>query len=179
MDRGAWKKPVVLEMYGRPGIIRVGDTLDAAILLLGDWHSRRTDAQATAVMTCRDVLKGKEQPGLARAVFIDAVLDAGYHILPETFLEERWGPPVSAEGDRGYIFPRPDTPIALLRSAGPTPAYARKGTAPSFSNTEHAHISELVRHLGETLMLIAVKIFRSAIGLFDIEVRRKLRRQMR
>jgi hypothetical protein len=178
MDRGAWKKPVALEMYGRPGIIRVGDTLDAALLLLGGWHSRRTDAHTTAVLTCRDVLRGKAQPGLARAVFIDAVLDAGYHILPETFLEERWGPPAGAEGDRGYIFPRADSPIGLPRSPSLMSVQARKVTAPS-SNAEHVHVSALIGRLGETLMLIAVEIFRSAIGLLNIEVRRKPRREIR
>lgn len=180
MDRGAWKKPVALEMYGRPGIIRVGDTLDAALLLLGGWHARRTDAHTTAVLTCRDVLKGSAQPGLARAVFIDAVLDAGYHILPETFLDERWGAPAVVDEDRGYIAPRPEAPISPHRRDGPATAYPRKppGNAPSLG-TEHMRISDLFSRLGETLILIVIEIFRSATGLLNIEVRRKPGRQMR
>lgn len=176
MDRGAWKKPVVLEMYGRPGIIQVGDTLDAALLLLRGWYSRRTDAHMTAVLTCRDVLKGRAQPGLARAAFIDAVLDAGYHILPETFLDERWGPMAVIDNDSDSAIKKPDA-VAINRNPEPTLAPSRRHT-PTSSSLEHSRIPELLAQLGETLGLIAIEVLKSIAGLMNIDVRRRPDRQL-
>lgn len=88
MDRGNWKRPVVLEIFGRPGLLTVSDTLDAALVLLGVWPAKRTPTHIVAVKTCRDVLVGKAVPALARADFIDAALEAGFQVQPETFLEE-------------------------------------------------------------------------------------------
>lgn len=177
MDRGAWKKPVVLEMYGRPGVIQVEDTLDAALLLLRNWHARITDTHRTAVLTCRDVLKGKATPGLARAVFIDAALDAGYHILPETFLDERWGPAPASSDDKPQIASRPE--VAGSRSGNMPTGHIRHPQAAYALRPGPTRISELLGQLGETLLLIAVEILRGAAGLLNIEVRRKPNRQMR
>jgi len=179
MDRGAWKKPVALEMYGKPGIIRIGDTMDAALLLLGGWHSRRTDAHVAAVLTCRDVLKGKAQPGLARAVFIDAILDAGYHVLPETFLDERWGHSPIIDEDRRYEMPHERLRQDMIRDprrtkdreAGP------RRSSPSF-NPDHARIPDLLGRLGETLALIAMEILKGMAGLMNIDLRRRPDRQI-
>lgn len=90
MERGVWKKPVVLEMYGRPGSVIITGTVDAALMLIGAWPTKRTQAHIAAVTTCRDVLSGQSDIGLARANFIEAAFEAGYRIQPETFLNERW-----------------------------------------------------------------------------------------
>lgn len=88
MERGNWKRPVVLEMFGRPGLVTVSDTLEAAMLLLGGWPHKGTDSHVAAIGSCRDVLMGRGPASLSRADFIDAALDAGFHIQPETFIEE-------------------------------------------------------------------------------------------
>jgi len=90
METRAWKNPVVIEMYGRPGAVIVIGTLDAALMLIGAWPKKRTDAHIAAVLCCRGVLTGKADAGLARVNFIEAALEAGYRIEPETFLGDRW-----------------------------------------------------------------------------------------
>lgn len=90
METGAWKNPVVIEMYGRPGAVIVTGTLDAAMMLIGAWPTKGTDGHIAAVLCCRGVLTGKADPGLARVNFIEAALEAGYRIEPETFLGDRW-----------------------------------------------------------------------------------------
>jgi hypothetical protein len=90
METGAWKSPVVIEMYGRPGTVIVTGTLDAALMLIGAWPTKRTEAHIAAVLCCRDVLVGQADAGLARVNFIEAALEAGYRIEPETFLGDRW-----------------------------------------------------------------------------------------
>ncbi len=90
METGAWKSPVVIEMYGRPGTVIVTGTLDAALMLIGAWPTKRTESHIAAVLSCRDVLVGQANAGLARVNFIEAALEAGYRIEPETFLSVRW-----------------------------------------------------------------------------------------
>lgn len=90
METGAWKSPVVIEMYGRPGTVIVSGTLDAALMLIGAWPTKRTESHIAAVLSCRDVLVGQADAGLARVNFIEAALEAGYRIEPETFLSDRW-----------------------------------------------------------------------------------------
>ncbi|MBW9088030.1 DUF982 domain-containing protein [Rhizobium wenxiniae] len=90
METGAWKSPVVIEMYGRPGTVIVTGTLDAALMLIGAWPTKRTESHIAAVLSCRDVLVGQADAGLARVNFIEAALEAGYRIEPETFLSDRW-----------------------------------------------------------------------------------------
>ncbi|GEM_PF-809723 len=90
METGAWKSPVVIEMYGRPGTVIVTGTLDAALMLIGAWPTKRTESHFAAVLSCRDVLIGQADAGLARVNFIEAALEAGYRIEPETFLSDRW-----------------------------------------------------------------------------------------
>lgn len=85
MERGSWKRPVLLEMFGRPGVTTVGDTLEAALVLLGAWPHKRTPAHMAAVTSCRDVLAGRAEPALARVDFIEAALEAGFHVETETF----------------------------------------------------------------------------------------------
>jgi hypothetical protein len=106
MERGVWKKPVVLEMYGRPGSVIITGTVDAALMLIGAWPTKRTQAHIAAVTTCRDVLSGQSDIGLARANFIEAAFEAGYRIQPETFLNERWDLTPNAEGP-------PEPPVGL------------------------------------------------------------------
>lgn len=88
MERGNWKRPVFLEIFGRPGVTIVRDTLDAALVLLGAWPHKRTAAHMAAVTSCRDVLAGRAEPALARVEFIEAALEAGFCVQPETFIEE-------------------------------------------------------------------------------------------
>jgi hypothetical protein len=96
MERGSWKRPVVLEIFGRPGVTTVNDTLDAALVLLGAWPHKRTPAHMAAVTTCRDVLAARAEPGLARVDFIEAALEAGFHVQTETFLQDVATPTLSA-----------------------------------------------------------------------------------
>ena len=88
MDRGSWRRPVVLEAGGRR--VTVPDTFVAARLLVGAWPDKGGEMHAQAVKSCRDVLKGGAIAGLARADFIEAALQAGFHVRPETFLGENW-----------------------------------------------------------------------------------------
>jgi len=88
MDRGTWKQPVILEIFGQPGPIIVQGTLDAALMLLSGWPAARTEAHMAAVMACRDVLTGRSVAALARADFIEAALEAGFHVQPQTFLAD-------------------------------------------------------------------------------------------
>lgn len=88
MERGNWKRPVFLEIFGRPGVTIVRDTLEAAMVLLGAWPHQRTAAHMAAVTSCRDVLAGRAEPALSRVEFIEAALDAGFRVQPETFIEE-------------------------------------------------------------------------------------------
>lgn len=90
METGAWKSPVVIEMYGRPGTVIVTGTLDAALMLIGAWPTKRTEIHVAAVLSCRDVLLGQADASLARVNFIEAAFEAGYRIEPETFLSGRW-----------------------------------------------------------------------------------------
>lgn len=90
METGIWKSPVVIEMYGRPGTVFITGTLDAALMLIGAWPTKRTDAHIAAVLSCRDVLTGRADARLARINFIEAAMEAGYRIEPETFLSDRW-----------------------------------------------------------------------------------------
>ncbi|TNM65139.1 DUF982 domain-containing protein [Aliirhizobium smilacinae] len=90
MEAGAWRSPVVIEMYGRPGTVIVNGTLDAALMLIGAWPTKRTESHVAAVLCCRDVLLGQADASLARVNFIDAAIEAGYRIEPETFLSVRW-----------------------------------------------------------------------------------------
>jgi hypothetical protein len=130
MNRGSWKKPVVLEIFGRPGTITVSDTLDAALMMLAAWPCKRTDAHLTAVRACRDALTGKASPSLARADFIGAALEAGFHVQPETFLYDNeeeepevipyvpprpsWLPPLSSPMIDQAIAPDPTMPAQEL-----------------------------------------------------------------
>ena len=99
MDRGSWRRPVVLEAGGRQ--IAVPDTFVAARLLVGAWPARGGEAHAQAVKSCRDVLKGAAIAGLARADFIEAALQAGFHVRPETFLGENWAAPADTRSMPG------------------------------------------------------------------------------
>jgi hypothetical protein len=86
MDLGTWKQPVILEISGQTRPVIVAGTVDAATMLLKAWPARRNEAYVAAVMTCRDVLKGLSLAALARADFIEAALDAGFRVQPQTFL---------------------------------------------------------------------------------------------
>ncbi len=90
METGVWKSPVVIEMYGRPGTVIVNGTLDAALMLIGAWPTKRTESHIAAVLSCRDALVGQADASLARVNFIEAAIEAGYRIEPETFLSGRW-----------------------------------------------------------------------------------------
>ncbi|SFB61271.1 Protein of unknown function [Rhizobium sp. NFR07] len=187
MERGVWKKPVVLEMYGRPGSVIIAGTVDAALMLIGAWPTKRTQAHIAAVMTCRDVLSGQSDIGLARANFIEAAFEAGYRIQPETFLNERWDlTPKQAEAD--------EPPVGLadmirLRAASsdddgtseaegyrvPPPLSSRRGLSLGAEPSES--LRELFGRLISLLGQIGRASGRSIGGLFGFGIARGTGRQ--
>jgi hypothetical protein len=88
MNQESWTKPVLLERFGAPGPLQFTTIESAARLLLQIPAERRSVAQVEALRTFRDALMFKASPALARANFIGAVLEAGYYVLPETFLDQ-------------------------------------------------------------------------------------------
>jgi hypothetical protein len=187
MERGIWKKPVVLEMYGRPGSVIIVGTVDAALMLIGAWPTKRTEAHIAAVVTCRDVLSGQSDAGLARANFIDAAFEAGYRIQPETFLNERWdltpapagaqGPPVGladmirrravfGEGEYG----------SEAQAQGPALQPSLREGLP-LRGEPHDGLRQLFRRLITLLGLIGREVGRSIGSLFGLGMARRTGRQ--
>ncbi len=184
MERGVWKSPVVIEMYGRPGSVIIMGTLDAALMLIGAWPTKRTETHLTAVMTCRDVLTGNANPGLARANFIEAALEAGYRIEPETFLSDRWDlTPLPEENPRPAVGladlirrralttgqePEDNAdnghPEARSPPGGPLPRLVVLNPALQ----HHPGLRELLTRLLHLLGLIGAEIGRSLAGLFSL-----------
>ena len=178
MDRGTWRKPVVLEMYGRPGLVTVSDTLEAALMLLGAWPAKRSEAHMTAVTTCRDVLTGRAIAGLARADFIEAALDAGYHVQPETFLDAQWSLFPSLSDDLQEHFELAYTGAAPL--APQADAFEGKPISgpiiswdlpPSHGpRSERVGMRELLTRLAEILGMILLETCRNAADLLNIDI---------
>lgn len=192
MDRGNWGKPVVLEIYGRPGLVTVSDTLEAALMLLGAWPGKRSDAHMTAVTTCRDVLTGRAIASLARADFIDAALEAGHHVQPETFLDaQRTLFPALDDDlreDFGLSYPRvpqlgPPSPDTFdgRRVSGPVIAWNAPYSPSHAPRSERIGMRELLVQLAEILGMILMETCRSATDLLniDIDVRRRPNREVR
>ncbi|MGK6312986.1 DUF982 domain-containing protein [Neorhizobium sp. DT-125] len=189
MDRGTWRKPVVLEMYGRPGLVTVSDTLEAALTLLGAWPAKRSEAHVTAVTTCRDVLTGKAIAGLARADFIEAALDAGYHVQPETFLDAQWTLFPSLSDDLQEHFDPSHAgatqlapPIDVLdgrQISGPVISW--DGPPSDALRPERIGMRELLVRLAEILGMILLETCRNAADLLniDIDARRRPNRGIR
>ena len=68
--------PVTVET-GRIGRYRVvGNTREAAKLLLGRWPQSRGNAYSAALQCCLDVSNGVRTPGEARHAFIEAAIEA-------------------------------------------------------------------------------------------------------
>jgi hypothetical protein len=175
MDRGTWKKPVILEMCGHPGLVIISDTLDAALMLLGAWPANRSDAHIAAVMSCRDVLAGTGSPGLARADFIGAALEAGYLIQPETFLANHWRE-ISAPDDE------PGTDVGHSGvEAREKPHSGISWTTQSLHvfRTNRTGMLELLIRLAEVLGMIFVETCKGAASLLNIGVRPRPDREMR
>jgi hypothetical protein len=186
MEHGIWKTPVVLEMYGRPGPVVVKGTLDAALMLIGAWPAKRTETHMTAVTACRDVLVGKADPALARADFIDAALEAGYRIQPETFLSARWDVDEASLPSQSPVLglvdlirrhaASPAGDDAAARSASPTrPLTVPASPAPSapvLAKEQPIGLRELLGRLVQVLGLIGVELGRQAAGLFNFGLTR-------
>lgn len=194
MDRGSWRRPVVLEIFGRPGLLTVADTLDAALVLLGVWPTKRTEAHVVAVKSCRDVLTGRAVPALARADFIEAALEAGFHVQPETFLEEaetvyqeavqlRTGTdgwvagPVIVEPSPARLSPSSGFRDARLPQDWHHPANAN--VQPPAALPEGPQIRQLLRSLSETIGMIGVVMLRKAAGMLNGAAKRQRAAQQR
>ena len=89
MDQRHWTRPVLIERFGSPGVLAISSVEEAAHLMLRLPSDRRSAVQLEALCTFRDVLARKASSALARANFIDAILEAGYYVLPESFIELR------------------------------------------------------------------------------------------
>jgi hypothetical protein len=194
MERGVWKSPVVIEMCGRPGSVAITGTLDAALMLLGAWPTKRTNVHLAAVLSCRDVMVGKAEAGLARADFIDAAIEAGYRIRPETFLSELWDP-LRAQED----LPRPPVGLAdLIRKHRLSAAAGAAAQEAEVSSIAHAfspaaqpapsgivrpsasprpHLRELLARLVHLLGLIGMELARSFTRHLGIGTVRRADRQ--
>jgi hypothetical protein len=189
MERGAWKTPVVIEMYGRPGMVFITGTLDAALMLIGGWPTKRTEAHMAAVLSCRNVLTGSAEPALARATFIEAAIEAGYRIEPETFLSDRWDLTMTLEEPH-----RPALGLAALidkrameadRQAEPPDAEAAAGStneqgsrsSPSSQFPRPPGLGELIGKLVLLLGQIGLEIVWSLTSLFTVGLVRRTGRQ--
>lgn len=188
METGAWKTPVVIEMYGRPGMVFITGTLDAALMLIGAWPTKRTEMHMAAVLSCRNVLAGTAEPALARATFIEAAIEAGYRIEPETFLSDRWDLTTTSGESR-----EPALGLAALirkRSQSKDDIPAEK-TVPSDADTkpvpsaavrpakvqDYPGLGELTGKLVLILGQISLQILWSLTGLFTIGLVRRTGRQ--
>ena len=184
MERGIWKTPVVLEMYGRPGPVLVNGTLDAALMLIGAWPVKRTETHMDAVTACRDVLVGKADPALARADFIDAALEAGYRIQPETFFSERWEldettfstqSPALGLVDlirRHALSPDGDASSSDMETTSQAPASLVMNFTTPATGGQEIGMRELLSRLFQVLGLIGLELGRQVGGLFHIGLTR-------
>ncbi|AYD00745.1 DUF982 domain-containing protein [Neorhizobium sp. NCHU2750] len=191
METGTWKTPVVIEMYGRPGTVFITSTLDAALMLVGAWPTMRTDMHMLAVRSCRNVLTGSGEPALARATFIEAAIEAGYRIEPETFLSDRWDltplpddtlrpalglaalisrRTVSAAGETG------DSPMQEDSEDSSSPAPAPLPYQP-IAPSGHPQLGELIGRLFLLLGQIGLEVLRSLGGLLTGGMTRRASRQ--
>lgn len=188
METGIWKSPVVIEMYGRPGTVIVTGTLDAALMLIGAWPTKRTETHIAAVLCCRDVLVGQANAGLARVNFIEAAIEAGYRIEPETFLSDRWDlTPFLSETARpalGLAELIRNRAIATVErhanaATETTPAPISLSSHEDQVPTIRAHEShpprlrDLLARLMELLGLIGIAIGRSLAGAFGTGILRR------
>ena len=189
METGVWRSPVVIEMYGRPGTVIVTGTLDAALMLIGAWPTKRTEAHIAAVLCCRDVLLGQADASLARVNFIEAAIDAGYRIEPETFLSYRWEPSAGpdepaqpalglselirkrAVATSGHVTNGVPDPLDLQQAAAndQSAAILREQPAP--------RLRDLLGKLAILLGLISMEVMRSLAGGFGLGLFRRVDRQ--
>ncbi len=191
METGAWKSPVVIEMYGRPGTVIVTGTLDAALMLIGAWPTKRTETHIAAVLSCRDVLVGQADAALARVNFIEAALEAGYRIEPETFLGDRWDftPPPEANtrpalGLAEMIRKRATATVDRHANAVPNEthqpelvAVATRQPSISAEESQRLRLRDLVARLLQLLGLIGIEIGRSIFMPLGFGMARRTNRQ--
>lgn len=189
METGIWKSPVVIEMYGRPGTVIVTGTLDAALMLIGAWPTKRTETHIAAVMCCRDVLVGQADAGLARVNFIEAAIEAGYRIEPETFLSDRWDlTPLPSESVRPalglaeLIRNRAIATVerhanAATETASAPPSHEAQVPAINMREISPPRLRDLLTRLMELLGLIGIAIGRSLAGALGMGMLRRTDRQ--
>lgn len=191
METGAWKTPVVIEMYGRPGTVFITDTLDAALMLVGAWPTKRTETHMAAVLSCRNVLTGSAEPALARVNFIEAAIEAGYRIEPETFLSHRWDfTPLHDDIQRPALGLAALISKRAMSASGETGADTSAGEAsagsaadpgflslPQIANGQDPGLSELMARLMHLLGQIGLELVWSLTSLFTVGMVRRTGRQ--
>ncbi len=192
METGAWKSPVVIEMYGRPGTVIVTGTLDAALMLIGAWPTKRTESHIAAVLCCRDALVGQADASLARVNFIEAAIEAGYRIEPETFLSDRWDlTPLPEEPNRPalglaeLIRKRAVETVDRHATAAidddaqrlETQAVATDRLPAQVRESQHPRLRDLFARLMELLGMIGLEIGRSLAGALGVGMLRRTDRQ--
>lgn len=193
METGVWRSPVVIEMYGRPGTVIVTGTLDAALMLIGAWPTKRTEAHMTAVLCCRDVLVGQADAGLARVNFIEAAIEAGYRIEPETFLSDRWDlSPLPEEPARpafglselirkraiATVDQHANEALETASQRGPSAANADQLPTIRPRDSQHPRLRDLFARLVQVLGLIGIEIGRSLASAMGFGVVRRTDRQV-
>lgn len=82
MDR-LWDEPVIVEAPGR--MLRVISTRDAMLCLRSHWSAGAGQSRQRAIAMCEQVLRGNDDPQLAKAAFIDAASEAGFQ--PRTWTD--------------------------------------------------------------------------------------------
>jgi hypothetical protein len=154
VDQDIWQKPVYLERYGRPGVITIFDTQDAARLLFKHYRLRKTAAVETALLTCQNRIIGQATSEMARYEFIEAAVSAGYHILPDTFM---------GDGFRS----RPHPPVSP-RTAGRPDAHPDAGPQSGKPSSAEDLLNELLRVGGDLFRLLVDRTAASVVNALKI-----------
>jgi hypothetical protein len=73
-----WDEAVIVEAPGR--VLRVISTRDAMLCLRNHWPAEHKESSQNAIAVCEQVLRGSDDPLLAKAAFIEAAKEAGLQV---------------------------------------------------------------------------------------------------
>jgi hypothetical protein len=125
---------------------------------------------------------------MARGDFIDAAFEAGFHVGPETFLNENWVPEPMPNhhspadkimsGNMGSVpvagRSASKQPTADAKTQSLEPPVIRWDSPPAFFRAPSGQtMRELMGKLGEVLGMIMLEVVRNAAGMMNVDVRRR------